>query len=70
VHDDAALLLRGLGVKEHGHLETAGGAGVCKQLESEFLGVFCLDAVCDLLGILVVASPSAEVDEDKVGRFF
>ena len=71
MHDYTALFGRGLGVEVHSDLKSAGDAVVGHELESELVGEFCLNAVCDLLGILVVASSAAVVDEDVVfGVFF
>ena len=49
-------------------LKSAGGAVVASELHAELAGVFCFDALCDHRGILVIASATAVVDNNEVGR--
>ena len=66
MHKDTSGLSRSLGVSEYGHLASAGRAGVRAKLKSEFPRIFCLNTVCDRCGMLVVASPTAVLDQDEV----
>jgi hypothetical protein len=64
-----AILARGiLGIGEEGHLQTTGGALVRKELEAELSRVLLLNTMRNLVGVLSVASASAIVDKDVVGR--
>jgi len=64
-----AILARGvLGIGEEGHLQTTGGALVRKELEAELSRVLLLNTICDLVGVLSVASAATVVDKDIVGR--
>ena len=57
-------------VEENGYFQSASGAAVTVQLESELSRVFCLDAVCNIDGILKVSSATAVVDKDVVRSSF
>jgi hypothetical protein len=68
VNGHSTLFCGSLGICEQCHLQSACDTVVRKKLESELIGVFCLDAVSDLLGMLVVASSATVVNEDVVFR--
>ncbi len=67
--DEDTTLLRGcLLVEEDLHFETTRDTGVAAELKSELLGVFCLHAISDRGGILIVASAATIVNNDVVRR--
>ena len=62
-HDGLSGGRRILRVVEDGHLKSARHALILLQLNFELVGVFCLDALCNDRSMLIVASPSAELDK-------
>ena len=70
MNNHATFITCSSSVQEDGYFQSASGAAVTVQLESEFSRVFCLDAVYDIDGILKVSSPTAVVDKDVVRSSF
>lgn len=70
VHFDAVLPRGVLRIGEEGHFQATGGALVWEEVETEFSRVLLLNTISDLVGVLSVASASAVVYKDVVGRCF